>query len=380
MTSRGSTLPPEETARYSRHLTLPEVGVEGQLRLREASVALVGAGGLGSPLAIYLAAAGIGRLGLIDHDRVDLSNLQRQVLYGSDDIGRPKLEPARERIRQINPHVELDCHEVRLTASNALELLRDYDIVIDGTDNFPTRYLVNDACVFLGKPNVYGSIFRFEGQVAVFWAAKGPCYRCLYPEPPAAGSVPSCAEGGVLGILPGVIGSLQATEAIKLILGRGDPLLGRLLLFDALEMRFRELQLRKDPDCPVCGEHPTVRELVDQEETCGVEPAAPELEIGAGEVAARLRSESAPLLLDVRTREEWEICRIDGARLVPLQELDQGTADLDPAREIVVYCHVGMRGAAAVDRLRRRGFANVRNLTGGIDAWAREVHPSLPRY
>jgi adenylyltransferase/sulfurtransferase len=376
-------LDPLEIARYSRHLVLPEVGVEGQQRLRDARVVVVGAGGLGSPLAIYLAAAGVGRIGLVDFDVVDLSNLQRQVLYGTEDVGRSKLELARRRIAALNPHVSVDSHSVRLTSENALEILGDYDIVLDGTDNFPTRYLVNDACVLLGKPNVYGSIYRFEGQVSVFGAAGGPCYRCLYPEPPVAGSVPNCAEGGVLGVLPGTIGTLQATEALKLILGQGQPLVGRLLLFDALEMRFRDLKLRRDPQCPVCGESPTIRRLIDYEAACGVAPEPQIVELPAIEVEElreRLGDHAPPLLLDVRTPEEWTICRIDGARLIPVQALASRIDELDRQREIVVYCHVGWRSAWAVDLMVRRGFSRVVNLAGGIDAWSQRVDPSVPRY
>ena len=376
-------LSPSEIARYSRHLTLPEVGVEGQLRLRDASVLLVGAGGLGSPLAIYLAAAGVGRIGLVDFDVVELSNIHRQVLYSTEDVGRRKLDLARERLEAINPHVRTDRHDVRLSADNALDIVSDYDVIVDGTDNFPTRYLVNDACVLLGKPNVYGSIFRFEGQLSVFWAARGPCYRCLYPEPPPPGSVPNCAEGGVLGVLPGIIGTLQATEAIKLILGSGDPLLGRLLLFDALEMRFRDLRLRKDPDCPICGDRPSIHELVDIEVSCaavpGTTPADPP-EVGADELKRRMEGPGPPLLLDVRTPEEWQICRLEGARLIPVQELAGRVDELDRAREVVVYCHHGGRGAQAAELLTRHGFQRVRNLTGGIDAWAVEIDTSMPRY
>jgi adenylyltransferase/sulfurtransferase len=381
---RSGALAHEEIARYSRHLTLPEVGVEGQLRLRGASALLVGAGGLGSPLGIYLATAGLGRLGLVDFDVVDLSNLQRQVLYGTPDIGRPKLDLARRRIEEINPHVTVDTHPVRLTSDNALEILRDYDLVIDGTDNFPTRYLVNDACVLLGKPNVYGSIFRFEGQVSVFWAKRGPCYRCLYPDPPPPGAVPNCAEGGVLGVLPGIIGSMQATEAIKLILERGEPLIGRLMLLDALEMRFRELRLRKDPQCPVCGESPSIRELIDYEAACGVATASPSLEstemIDVDSLRGRLDCGEPPTLLDVRTQQEWAICRLQGATLIPLRELGARVEELDRGQEIIVYCHLGVRGARAVELLRGYGFSKVRNLSGGIDAWSISVDPSIPRY
>jgi adenylyltransferase/sulfurtransferase len=375
-----SSLPADEIARYSRHLTLPGVGVEGQLRLRAASVLLVGAGGLGSPLGIYLAAAGVGRIGLVEFDVVDLSNLQRQILYGSSDIGRSKLQLARRRLHELNPHVKIECHEARLSAANALELLRAYDLVIDGTDNFPTRYLVSDACVLLGKPNVYGSIFRFEGQVSVFWAEKGPCYRCLFPEPPPPGSVPNCAEGGVLGVLPGTIGTLQATEAIKLILGRGDSLIGRLLLFDALEMRFRELKLRKDPDCPACGERATLRELIDYEAACAAPAETSAFEIGVQELKGRLGQARPPLLVDVRTPQEWAICRLDGARLIPVLELPDRVQELDPGREIVFYCHLGARSGRAAAFLAQRGFAQVRSLKGGIDAWSLEIDPAIPRY
>ena len=383
-TGRKLGLGPDEIARYSRHLTLPEVGVEGQLRLRGSSAIVVGAGGLGSPLGIYLAAAGVGRIGIVDFDVVETSNLQRQVLYSTQDVGRPKIELAQERLQAINPHVKVEPHAERLTAENALELLAPYDLVIDGTDNFPTRYLVNDACVLLGKPNVYGSIFRFEGQASVFWARKGPCYRCLYPEPPAPGAVPNCAEGGVLGVLPGVIGCVQATEAIKLLLDRGESLIGRLLLFDALEMRFRELQLRKDPRCPVCGEHPTIRELVDHDVVCDlapeVPPTSPDGHLDVRSLKQRQDAGERPLLVDVRTPQEWQICRLEGALLIPLQELPSRLDDLDRRHEIVVYCHVGVRSAMAVSFLRKHGFERARNLEGGIDAWSVHVDPSTPRY
>jgi len=376
-------LDPRETARYGRHLVLPEVGVEGQLRLRAASVLVVGAGGLGSPLAIYLAAAGVGRLGLVDFDRVELSNLQRQILYGTEDVGRPKVEMAARRLRQVNPHVTLETHATRLSADNALDLVSRYDVVVDGTDNFATRYLVNDACVLAGKPNVHGSIFRFEGQVSLFRAGHGPCYRCLFPEPPPAGAVPSCAEGGVLGVLPGIVGSLQAAETIKWILGLGESLCGRLLLFDALEMRFRELTLARDPGCAICGDTPRIREIVEYAAVCA-DPAAvseaPAADIGPEELARRLTSDTPPLLLDVRTRQEWEICRLDGARLIPVQELEQRLGEIERGREVVVYCHVGMRGALAAEMLRRAGFARVSNLRGGIEAWAATRDPGMPRY
>jgi adenylyltransferase/sulfurtransferase len=383
-TEKTTGLGPDEIARYSRHLTLPEVGVEGQLRLRSSSALVVGAGGLGSPLGIYLAAAGVGRIGLVDFDDVDLSNLQRQILYETRDVGHPKIELARQRLLAINPHVEIEAHAVRLSADNAMEIIGQYDLVIDGTDNFATRYLVNDACVMADKPNVYGSIFRFEGQASVFWAAKGPCYRCLYPEPPAPGAVPNCAEGGVLGVLPGVIGCVQATEAIKLLLDRGESLIGRLLLFDALEMRFRELRLRKDPRCPVCGEHPTIRDLVEHDASCAIEPAAQQSSPGGHldvlSLKQRRNAGERPVLVDVRTPQEWQICRIEGATLIPLQELPSRLGELDRRSEIVVYCHVGVRSAMAVEFLRGNGFERARNLEGGIDAWSVHVDPSTPRY
>lgn len=371
-----------EILRYSRHLLLPEVGVEGQQKLRDARVLLIGAGGLGSPAALYLAAAGVGTLGLAEFDRVDVTNLQRQVLHGTADIGRPKLDSARDRLHDLNPHVTLEPFGERLTSATALDLLRGYDVVIDGSDNFPTRYLVNDACVLLGKPLVYGSIFRFEGQVSVFDARRGPCYRCLYSEPPPPGLVPSCAEGGVLGVLPGVIGSLQALEAIKLVLGVGDSLVGRLVLFDALRLRFRELSLRKDPDCPVCGAHPTVTELIDYEAFCGVGTvagaAAGELAVTA--LAERLRGELPPVLLDVRDPHEYEIAHLPGSRLLPLRELPARLGELDPRQEVVVLCHHGSRSRQAVELLRAAGFGQVQNLAGGIDAWAVEVDPEMARY
>jgi sulfur-carrier protein adenylyltransferase/sulfurtransferase len=380
------TLTPTEMARYARHLSLPDVGVEGQRRLKAARVLLVGAGGLGSPAALYLAAAGVGTIGLVDHDQVDATNLQRQVLYGTGDLGRPKLEAAAERLGDLNPDVRLETHALRLDSGNALEVLRGYDVVIDGSDNFPTRYLVNDACVLLGKPYVYGSIFRFEGQVSVFDAARGPCYRCLFADPPPRELVPSCAEGGVLGVLPGVVGTLQALEAIKLVLGRGESLVGRLLLFDALRMRFRELELQKDPACPVCGEAPTVTRLIDYEAFCGVGgdgagAAGSEDEIGAAALRAELAAGGERLvLLDVREPHEWEIARIPGARLIPLRELPERLGELDPAAEIVTHCHHGGRSLRALEMLRAAGFERVRSLAGGIDAWSTDVDPSVPRY
>jgi molybdopterin/thiamine biosynthesis adenylyltransferase/rhodanese-related sulfurtransferase/molybdopterin converting factor small subunit len=377
-------LSPAEIRHYSRHLILPEVGTLGQKKLKAAKVLTIGAGGLGSPLGLYLAAAGVGTLGMVDFDVVDESNLHRQVLFGRSSVGKPKIQAATERLRDINPHITIVPHEMRLDSSNALDLFRDYDIVVDGTDNFPTRYLVNDACVLLGKPNVYGSIFRFEGQVSVFWGARGPCYRCLFPEPPPPGLVPSCAEGGVLGVLPGIIGSLQANEVIKLIVGAGDPLIGRLVLFDALKLKFRELKLRKSPDCPICSEHPTQTELIDYEQFCGFDPKEDTVEqafeMSVGELK-KWRDEGHEItLLDVRNPPEWEIGRIEGARLIPLGELQDRLGELDPAATIVAYCHHGARSARAVNLLRQMGFSRTINLAGGIDAWSDEVDPSVPRY
>jgi sulfur-carrier protein adenylyltransferase/sulfurtransferase len=372
----------DELLRYHRHLVLPDVGLEGQRRLKASSALVVGAGGLGSPLALYLAAAGVGRLGLVDFDRVDESNLQRQILHGQSSIGRSKLDSARERLADVNPHVRVDLHETRLSRENAFEILEPYQVIVDGTDNFPTRYLVNDACGLLRKPNVHGSIFRFEGQVSVFDVTRGPCYRCLYPEPPPAGLVPSCAEGGVLGVLPGVIGVLQAIETIKLLLGIGEPLIGRLLLYDALATSFRTLTLRKDPACPLCGERPTVRELIDYERFCGLgtEPEESlEEEIGARELE-QARHQGDLVLLDVREPHEHAMARIEGARLVPLQSLPSRVAELDPQQSFVVYCHHGQRSKMALDFLRRAGFTRARHLRGGIDAWSREVDPTVPRY
>ncbi len=368
----------EQIRRYSRHLTLPQVGIAGQERLARASVLLVGAGGLGSPLAIYLAAAGVGRLGIVDFDQVDLSNLQRQVLYATEDVGHAKVERAARRVHGINPHVEVEPHPVRIEAGNAFELVDAYDVVIDGTDNFATRYLVNDACVMRGKPNVYGSIFRFEGQVSVFGVGGGPCYRCLYPEPPPPGSVPSCAEGGVLGVLPGIIGTLQATEAIKLLLGRGESLNGRLLLFDAMEMRFRELSIRRDPACPVCGDSPSITRLTSTAAACET-PAAEVAEIDPAELARR-QSEAPVLLLDVRTDEEWAIARLDGALHIPIAELESRLNELDRDAPLVVYCKMGGRGARAVRLLLDHGFTRVANLRGGLDRWTSEIDATLPGY
>ncbi len=384
ITSAPASLSHEEILRYSRHLIMPEVAMEGQLRLKQARVLLIGAGGLGSPVALYLAAAGVGRIGLVDFDVVDLTNLQRQILHGTSDVGRKKLDSAVERLRQINPHVTVDRYDVALTRDNALEIIADYDIVVDGTDNFPTRYLVNDACVMLGKPNVYGSIFRFEGQATIFAYPGGPCYRCLYPEPPPPGLVPSCAEGGVLGILPGLIGVIQATETVKLILGKGQPLVGRLLLYDALAMRFRELKLRRNPDCPVCGDNPTIRELIDYDAFCGIrrhEDSGPaEWQIDPREVKARLDRGERLVLLDVREPHELQICKIPGAKNIPLSELPRRIHELDSAEEIVVYCKMGGRSAKAVEFLRQVGFRKVKNLRGGTNLWAELVDPSMPRY
>jgi sulfur-carrier protein adenylyltransferase/sulfurtransferase len=382
-----------EVQRYSRHLIMPEVGLEGQRRLKAARVLCVGAGGLGSPASLYLAAAGVGTLGLVDFDRVDFSNLQRQILYSTTDVGRPKLEAAAGRLRALNPEVNVALHETPLSSSNALQILSGYDVVVDGADNFPTRYLVNDACVLSGKPNVYGSIFRFDGQASVFATAGGPCYRCLYPEPPPPGLVPSCAEGGVLGVLPGLVGTIQATEAIKLVIGAGETLAGRLLLVDALQMSFRTVKLRRDPACPVCGDRPSVRALIDYEQFCGVVPAAasagdrrflaPELETTVEELKARLDHDEPVWILDVREPREYEICRIAGATLIPLgelpQRLDEVPGGLDgPA--IVVHCKVGARSARAVTLLRERGFTRATNLTGGILAWIDRIDPSQSRY
>ncbi|HEY8506348.1 MAG TPA: molybdopterin-synthase adenylyltransferase MoeB [Gemmataceae bacterium] len=383
------SLSPPEIQRYSRHLIMPEVGMDGQKRLKAGSVLLIGAGGLGSPLALYLAAAGVGRIGLIDFDVVDFSNLQRQVLHGTPDVGRPKLHSARDRIHAINPEVRVDLYEARLSSANALEIFRPYDIVIDGTDNFPTRYLVNDACVLLKKPNVYGSIFRFDGQASVFWPPHGPCYRCLYPEPPPPGEVPSCAEGGVLGILPGVIGVIQATEAVKLLLGTGEPLVGRLLHYDALGMKFREFRLRRNPKCPLCGDAPTITALIDYEQFCGVrgrEAPAPQAELGPGdeitveELKARLDRGEEVFILDVRKHEEYQICRIPGSTLLPLQELPQRFAELDREAEMVVHCRSGVRSAKAILFLREQGFVKLKNLQGGILAWAERIDRTMPTY
>jgi adenylyltransferase/sulfurtransferase len=381
----AAALSNEEIARYSRHLILPEVGIEGQVKLKQAKVAMIGAGGLGAPLGLYLAAAGVGRLGLVDFDVVDASNLQRQVIHGTKDIGRKKLDSAEDRMRDINPHIEIEKFDTGLTSGNAFDILRDYDLVVDGTDNFPTRYLVNDACVLLNKPNVYGSIFRFEGQATVFAYQDGPCYRCLYPEPPPPGLVPSCAEGGVLGILPGIIGVVQATEAVKIILGIGETLKGRLLLYDALTMRFRELKLRRDPDCPICGDHPSVKKLIDYQEFCGVKPMASQpVPVGSAIDAVELKQKidrgDRFVLLDVRELYEYQIARIPGALLIPLGELPGRLNELDPEADIVAQCRSGVRSQKAVDLLKANGFKHVRNMTGGILAWSDKIDPSVPKY
>jgi adenylyltransferase/sulfurtransferase len=380
----------EEVQRYSRHLILPEVGLDGQRKLKAARVLCVGAGGLGSPAALYLAAAGIGTIGIIDFDAVDMSNLQRQILHGTPDVGRSKLQSARDRLTALNPNVGVESYETALTSKNAFEIFRDYDVILDGTDNFATRYLVNDACVLLGKPNAYGSIFRFEGQASVFATKDGPCYRCLYPEPPPPGLVPSCAEGGVLGVLPGVIGTVQATETIKLILGAPGTLIGRLLLYDAWNMRFRELKLRRDRDCPVCGDNPTVRELIDYDQFCGVAPAAAptastpaDFETTVLDLKRAIDSGRAPFIVDVREPQEYQICRIPGSILIPLGQVGARVQEIEAAAEgrpIVVHCKVGGRSAKAVQLLRERGVDRAQNLKGGILAWIDQVDPKQPKY
>jgi adenylyltransferase/sulfurtransferase len=388
----GVSLSNDEIRRYSRHLILPEVNIGGQKKLKQASVLLVGAGGLGAPAAMYLAAAGVGHMGIVDFDVVDESNLQRQIIHGQSTVGKPKLQSATNRVKDINPYVDVTGYEEPLSSENALKIFADYDIIVDGTDNFPTRYLVNDACVLLGKPNVYGSIFRFEGQVAVFYAKEGPCYRCLYPEPPPPGLVPSCAEGGVLGVLPGVIGVIQATEAVKLITGIGEPLIGRLLLYDALEMKFRELKLRKDPACPVCGEHPTVTHLIDYDAFCGIpsrnavvhEEKSGVPEITVKELQARMAEgldKTNTLLIDVREPYEWEIAHIEGAQLIPKDTVKNRLHELSQADEILVQCRSGARSADVTKFLINDiGFKKVRNVKGGILAWAREIDPRMPTY
>ncbi len=380
-----SVLSNEEILRYSRHLILPEVGMDGQTKLKDAKVLLVGTGGLGSPMALYLAAAGIGTIGLVDFDVVDRTNLQRQVIHGTKDIGRKKIDSAEESLKDINPNVVVVRHEVALNSENALDIVAQYDIVADGTDNFPTRYLVNDACVLLNKPNVYGSIFRFEGQASVFAMEDGPCYRCLYPEPPPPGLVPSCAEGGVLGILPGVVGLIQATEVVKLILGKGTSLKGRLVLYDALNMKFRELKLRRNPECPACGDHRTITKLIDYQEFCGI-PAQPETpvvdlsEIDPVEVKARIDRGDNFILIDVREPHEYQIAKIPYAQLIPLGELPKRLAELDPQADYVMHCKSGMRSGKATDLLRQNGFTQVRNMKGGILAWSDKVDPTVAKY
>jgi molybdopterin/thiamine biosynthesis adenylyltransferase/rhodanese-related sulfurtransferase/molybdopterin converting factor small subunit len=382
-------LSPEEIKRYSRHLIMPEVGIDGQRKLKQSSVLCIGAGGLGSPAAMYLAAAGVGRIGIVDFDVVDYSNLQRQLLHGTPDVGRSKLASARDRINALNPHVQVDTYETALSSQNALELFAPYDVILDGTDNFPTRYLVNDACVILGKPNAYGSIFRFEGQASVFATKDGPCYRCLYPEPPPPGLVPSCAEGGVLGVLPGIIGVIQATETMKLMIGIGEPLIGRFLIYDALKMRFRELKLKKDPECPVCGTNPTVTKLIDYDQFCGIVPAQAnenaggavnDWEITPVELKKKLDAGETPFILDVREPNEYQINRIPGSTLIPLGELPRRYQELPRDREIVAQCKMGGRSAKAMDFLKTVGFTNVKNLKGGILEWIDKVDPSQPKY
>jgi adenylyltransferase/sulfurtransferase len=376
-----------EIRRYSRHLILPEVGLAGQKKICSTSVVCVGAGGLGSPIAMYLAAAGIGKIGVVDFDAVDFSNLQRQIIHGTSDVGRPKAESARDTINRINPNVEVVLHQTRLTSENALEILSRYDIVVDGTDNFPTRYLTNDACVLLKKPNVYGSIFRFEGQASVFAPhLNGPCYRCLYPEPPPPGLVPSCAEGGVLGVLPGIVGTIQATEILKLALGKGSSLIGRLLLFNALEMKFREVRLRRDPQCPLCGENPTITKLIDYEMFCGIAPtpaipAANPDEVTVQEMKQALEDPSLGIrVIDVREPDEWQIARVKGVALVPLSTLPRHFTELDPNQHIYIHCKSGVRSLRALEFLRQQGFKYLKSVKGGISAWADEIDPSVPKY
>ena len=380
----------EEVKRYSRHLIMPEVGVEGQEKLKKGSVLCIGAGGLGSPAALYLAAAGVGTVGIVDFDVVDYSNLQRQVIHGTSDVGRSKLASAKDRLLELNPHINIETYETALSSKNALDLFRPYDVILDGTDNFPTRYLTNDACVILGKPNAYGSIFRFEGQASVFATKGGPCYRCLYPEPPPPGLVPSCAEGGVLGVLPGVVGTIQATEAIKLIMGIGEPLIGRFLIYDALRMKFRELKLKKDPDCPVCGTNPTVTELIDYEQFCGVAPAATEVAVSTSnsnetetdvkELKRKIDAKEDFFLLDVREPNEYQIGKIPGSTLIPLGEVPQRVEEIPRDKEIIVHCKMGGRSAKAAAFLRQQGYTNVKNLKGGILDWSDKIDPSVPKY
>jgi sulfur-carrier protein adenylyltransferase/sulfurtransferase len=387
-TAELPTLDGEEIARYSRHLILPEVGLEGQRKLKAGRVLMIGTGGLGAPLGMYLAAAGVGHIGVVDFDTVDASNLQRQIIHGTKDIGRPKTASAKDRLSDINPRTQVETYEMRLTSENALELFKEYDVIVDGTDNFPTRYLVNDACVLLGKPNVYGSIFRFEGQASVFWAAHGPCYRCLYPEPPPPGLVPSCAEGGVLGVLPGIVGAIQANETIKILLGGGDLLLNRLLLFDAWRMRFRELKLRKDPHCPMCGENASITELVDYEEFCGLKTAPPSAsesqtpeEMTATELKRRIDLGENLQIIDVRELHEFEIARIPGSTLIPLGQVVARRAEIAVQMTTVVHCKSGGRSAKAIAALKEAGFTGrLINLTGGVTAWSSDVDPSVPKY
>jgi adenylyltransferase/sulfurtransferase len=391
ITTTGPTALPELTtddlSRYARHLILPEVGMEGQQKLKAARVLCVGTGGLGSPLALYLTAAGIGTLGLVDFDVVDTSNLQRQIIHSTKDVGRKKLDSAAEKLMALNPSIKIVKHETMLTSANALEILKDYDIVADGTDNFPTRYLINDACVLLGKPNVYGSIFRFEGQASVFATADGPCYRCLYPDPPPPGLVPSCAEGGVLGILPGLVGVIQATEVIKLILGKGESLIGRLLLVDALAMRFRELKLRKNPECPICGQHPTITQLIDYQQFCGIVPETPQEksvkngipQLSVKELKRRIDAGEQVYILDVREPYEYQIAQL-GGKLFPQNEVPQRLAEIDREREVIVQCHSGIRSQRVAEFLKQQGYSKVVNLAGGITAWANEIDPKMQKY
>ncbi len=384
----ANPLSPAEIKRYARHLIMPEVAMVGQARLKASRVLCIGAGGLGSPLALYIAAAGVGTIGLVDFDVVDVSNLQRQIIHATPDVGRPKIDSAQEKLQALNPDLKVERFEYPINSENALDIFAGYDVIVDGTDNFPTRYLVNDACVLLGKPNVYGSIFRFDGQASVFFPPHGPCYRCLYPEPPPPDLVPNCAEGGVLGILPGAIGVIQATETVKLILGVGKPLIGRLMLYDALDMTFREMKVRKNPKCPICGPNPTITGLIDYEEFCGVRggEAAPE---GASDVEgsitplelkAKIDRGQRPFILDVRNPEEIAICRIAGSTVIPLPELPARLGELDPSVPIVVHCKSGMRSAKAIALLKEAGFSKLSNLTGGILAWSKDVDPSLPTY
>ncbi len=383
----------EEIRRYSRHLILPEVGMAGQEKLKAARVLLIGSGGLGSPLAYYLAAAGVGTIGMVDFDTVDFSNLQRQILHFTRDVGRPKIVSAQEKVEQINPEVTFIPYETRFTSQNAMEIARDYDLIIDGTDNFPTRYLVNDVCVLCKKPNIYGSIFRFEGRVSVFDAQKGPCYRCHFPEPPPPGLVPSCAEGGVLGVLPGVIGLLQGVEALKLLLGKGESLIGRMILFDALEGRFREMKVRKDPNCPICGKSPSITQLVDYQQFCGIQdPDSDELAVGGPvraltrdeitveELKQRLDGKGGFTLLDVRNPDEFVICQIGNPRLIPLQELAQRYDELPRDKPVIVYCHHGVRSLRAAQLLLKNGFVDVKSVYGGINSWSEKIDPRVPRY